>query len=172
MRPRTTAGTADGPKASGQKSAGHKTAAPGGSSRGVGTGPLAPEEALIYAMVTTSAVDRKISDEELSRIGSIVRELPPFREYDRDWLALEAQACGRVLGGVDGLDKVLELIRDALPRHLRETAYVLSAEVAATDLTVRPEETRFLELLSDKLELDQLVVAALERAAKARHQRV
>ena len=33
---------------------------------------LAPEEALIYAMVTTAAVDRAIADSELSRIGSIV----------------------------------------------------------------------------------------------------
>jgi tellurite resistance protein len=47
---------------------------------------LLPQEALIYAMITISAVDRNISDEELQRIGSIVRELPPFEDYNRDWL--------------------------------------------------------------------------------------
>jgi uncharacterized membrane protein YebE (DUF533 family) len=133
---------------------------------------LDPEEALIYAMVTTAAVDRAIADSELSRIGSIVKELPPFTTYDRDWLVEEAQACGRVLAGPSGLDSVLELIREALPVHLRETAYVLAAEVAATDLKVKVEESRFLELLADSLGLDPLVCAALERAARARHQTV
>jgi len=131
---------------------------------------LAADEALIYAMVTTSAVDRAIADSELERIGTIVRQLPAFTTYDKDWLADEAQACGRTLAGPSGLDKVLDLIRDGLPEHLRETAYVLAAEVAATDMKVKVEESRFLELLADKLEIDPLVAAALERAAKARHQ--
>jgi uncharacterized membrane protein YebE (DUF533 family) len=133
---------------------------------------LAPEEALIYAMVTTAAVDRAIADSELSRIGSIVKELPMFTGYDRDWLVEEAQACGRVLAGPSGLDKVLDMIRDGLPEHLHETAYVLAAEVAATDMTVKLEESRFLELLGDKLDMEDLVRAALERAAKARHQTI
>jgi uncharacterized membrane protein YebE (DUF533 family) len=133
---------------------------------------LTPQEALIYAMITTAAVDRTIADDELARIGSIVRELPPFAEYDRDWLVGEAQECGKLLAKVDGLAKVLELIEDGLPEQLRETAYVLAAEVAATDLRVRVEEVRFLEMLAERLGLDKLTCAALERAAKARHQRV
>jgi uncharacterized membrane protein YebE (DUF533 family) len=133
---------------------------------------LDPQEALIYAMITTSAVDRKITDEELTRIGSIVKELPPFHDYDKDWLVNEAQECGKVLGKPDGLDKVLDLIFEALPGHLYETAYVLCAEVAAADLRVRVEEVRFLELLAGRLRLDKLICAALERGAKARHQKV
>lgn len=133
---------------------------------------LSPEQALIYAMITTAAVDRKLSDEELRRIGSIVRELPPFVGYSENWLMEEAKACGKVLAAADGLDKVLRMIHSNLPTRLAETAYVLSAEVAASDLSVKPEEVRFLELLAEKLSLDKLVCAALERAAKARHQKV
>lgn len=133
---------------------------------------LTPQEALIYAMITTSAVDRKITDSELSRIGSIIKELPPFLNYDRDWLVGEAQECGKLLARADGLDMVLEMISDALPERLRETAYVLAAEVAAADLKVRVEEVRFLELLAHRLALDKLTCAALERAARARHQTV
>jgi uncharacterized membrane protein YebE (DUF533 family) len=133
---------------------------------------LSPQEALIYAMITTSAVDRKISNDELSRIGSIVAQLPPFVAYNQDWLVEESQACGKVLAKPDGLDKVLDLIHAGLPEHLRETAYVLAAEVAATDLKVKLEEARFLELLAAKLGLDRLVTTALERAAKARHQEI
>lgn len=133
---------------------------------------IAPEEALIYAMVTASAVDRTISTEELQRIGSIVKELPPFDHYDHDWLVKEAQECGKLLAKPDGLRTVLEVIRDNLPPHLYETAYVLVAEVIATDLRVVSEEIRFLDMLGGKLEIDKLVCAALERAARARHQKV
>jgi tellurite resistance protein len=133
---------------------------------------LTPQEALIFAMITISAVDREISDEELRRIGSIVSELPPFEGYNRDWLVNEAQACGRYLVKPDGLNTVLQLVKTVLPRRLYETAYVLAAEVAASDLDVRDEEIRCLELLAETLELDKLTCAALERAARARHQRV
>lgn len=133
---------------------------------------LSPPEALLYAMITTAAVDRRITDDELSRIGSIVKELPPFVAYDQEWLVTEAQACGAVLSKQDGLAKVLDLIEAGLPEHLRETAYVLAAEVAATDLKVRVEEVRFLDMLGGRLGLDKLVCAALERAAKARHQQI
>jgi len=137
------------------------------------TGPtLTPQEALIFAMITISAVDREISDEELRRIGSIVSELPPFEGYNQDWLVNEAQACGRYLVKPDGLKTVFNLIKTSLPRRLYETAYVLAAEVAASDLSVRDEEIRCLELLADALEIDHLTCAALERAARARHQRV
>lgn len=135
-------------------------------------GRLTAQEALIYAMMTTSAVDRKISDEELSRIGSMIQQLPAFEGHDRDWLLAEAQDCGRVLVRPEGLKEVLAMIVAALPERLRETAYALAAEVAAADMRIRAEETRFLELLARSLSLDKLTCAALERAAKARHQKL
>jgi uncharacterized membrane protein YebE (DUF533 family) len=130
---------------------------------------LLPQEALIYAMVTTAAADRQITQEEISRINSIVRELPAFRTLDDGWFAREAQACGQVLRKPDGVARVLDLIGAALPGPLRETAYALAAEVAASDLFIKDDEKSFLALLADKLELDALVRAALERAARARH---
>lgn len=133
---------------------------------------LTPQAALIYAMITTSAVDRIISDEELQRMGAIVRQLPVFASYDHDWLVREAQDCGKILSKSGGLDRVLALIDASLPEHLRETAYVLCAEVAAADLEIKPEERRFLDLLAAELEIDQLTCAAFDRAARARHQRV
>lgn len=133
---------------------------------------LTPSEALIYVMITTSAVDREISDVELARIGSLVRELPVFQDHDSDWMVEEAQACGKLLAKPDGLAKVLDLVKDALPPHLYETAYLFATDIAATDLRIEAEEVRFLELLAEKLGLDKLVCSALERAARARHQTV
>ena len=133
---------------------------------------LTPQQALIYAMITTSASDNTMTDAELSRIGWIVKVLPAFEEFDEDNLIAEAQACGRVVSGNDGLNTVLDMIADALPDHMRETAYVLAAEIAASDLRSSPEERRFLQLLASRLRLDPLTVAALARAAVARHRRV
>lgn len=133
---------------------------------------LSPPQALIYAMITTAAVDRQISDAELSRIGMLVKELPAFAGYGGDWLMQEAQACGSLLSKPpNGMETVLRLVHDALPVELRETAYLLCAEVGESDLEVRMEETRFIEKLAEKLGLDDLVCAALRRAARARHMR-
>lgn len=133
---------------------------------------LSVPEALIHAMLTVAAVDRKITKDELARIGSIVRELPVFEDFSEDWLVLVSQDCGKILAKPQGLDKVLSNVKTSLPERLYETAYVLAAELAATDLKVAAEEVRFLELLADKLKLDKLTCAALERAARARHQKV
>jgi uncharacterized membrane protein YebE (DUF533 family) len=133
---------------------------------------LTPQQALIYAMIAAAAVDRSMGDAELARIGSIIRQLPAFRSYDQDWLVREAGECGQALRADNGLYRVLDLITASLPEHLRETAYVLAAEVAASDMRVGREEIRFLELLAGRLDLDKLTCAALERAARARHQKV
>jgi tellurite resistance protein len=126
-------------------------------------------EALIFAMVTIAAVDREISDNELQRIGRIVSNLPVFRDFDLDSLVHTAEACGNVLSGDDGLEKVLEKIGHAIPPRLRETAYALAVEIAAADLSVSEEESRFLEMLADRLDLDKLNTVAIERGARARH---
>ena len=52
---------------------------------------LSPQEALIYAMVTAAAVDRAIAEIELTRMRSLVRELPAFRGLDDAWFGREAQ---------------------------------------------------------------------------------
>ena len=132
---------------------------------------LTPQQAIIYAMISTSASDNAMTDVELSRIGWIVKELPAFEGFDENSLIVEAQACGRVVSGADGLNTVLDLIAAALPEHMRETAYVLAAEIAASDQRSSPEERRFLQLLGVRLGLPPLITAALARAAVARHRK-
>ena len=47
------------------------------------TEPLNHHAALVYVMVTVSAVDRTMTDDELARIGEIVSNLPVFADYHR-----------------------------------------------------------------------------------------
>jgi tellurite resistance protein len=130
--------------------------------------PVSQQEALIYAMVTLSAVDSKMTDRELAKIGDVVRSLPIFRDFDPEKLVPAAEACGAILLEKDGLERVLGTIA-ALPTRLHETAYALAVEVAAVDLHVEQEELRFLQILRERLEIDQLTVAAIERSARARY---
>ncbi len=132
------------------------------------TQSVTPQEALIYVMVTISAADASMSDAELMRIGDIVRTLPAFREFNNDDILSVAQAASRVLAEDGGLQKILDSVADALPAKLHDTAYAVAVEVAASDLNVRQEELRFLQLLRDRLGLDKLTVAAIERSAQAR----
>jgi tellurite resistance protein len=125
--------------------------------------------ALVYVMVTMSAVDRTMTDAELARIGEIVSNLPVFADFDQETLVKTAEGCGEVLSEDGGLDRVLLLVRNALPKKLRETAYAIALEIAAADRDVKPEETRFLEMLRDSLELDKLTTAGIERGIRARN---
>jgi tellurite resistance protein len=133
------------------------------------TEPLNHHVALVYVMVTVSAVDRAMTDDELHRIGEIVSNLPIFSDYDDNDLVKTAEACGEILSADGGLQQVLRLVRGALPEKLRETAYAVALEVAAADRLVRPEEIRFLEMLGDTLELDRMTTAAIERGIRARN---
>ena len=129
-------------------------------------------EALIFAMVTMSAVDRTMTDSELKKIGEVVKSMPVFEDFSEERLIAVAEMCGEILQADDGLATILELIRTCIPKKLHETAYAFAVEVAAADLHVEPEELRFLQMLRDQLNLDKLTVAAIERGARARHRTV
>ena len=129
-------------------------------------------QALVYAMVTITVVDAKVGDIELQRIGRLVQTLPVFNGFDPQRLTHVTQECGEMLQVEGGLDAVLALIGEAVPAHLKETAYALAVEVAVSDLNIAREEVRFLARLRDALGLDKLVTAAIERSATARYQSV
>ncbi len=133
------------------------------------TSSVSPHDALIYVMVTMSAVDATMTDSELKEIGDIVKTLPVFAGYDSKNLIATARAASAILAKDDGLDKLLGIVAEALPSKLYDTAYALAVEVAAVDLSVAQEELRFLHILRDGLNLDKLTVAALERSATARY---
>ena len=133
-------------------------------------GPLPPHDALVYIMVTMSAVDREMTDKEMLRIGHMVKNLPVFKDFNINQLVTVSESCGELLSHEDGLDRILKDVASQLPAKLHETAYALAVEVAAADLEIKDEELRFLQMLRDALKLDPLACAAIERGARARHQ--
>ncbi|MBO0735698.1 MAG: tellurite resistance TerB family protein [Alphaproteobacteria bacterium] len=126
--------------------------------------------ALIYTMVIVSAADSDMPDAELRVIGDIVGDLPIFRDFDRSQLPRVLNDCTDLIGREDGLEQTLRAIKSALPAKLRETAYAIACDLVAADGEATQEELRILELIRDRLKIDRLTAAAIERGARARFQ--
>jgi tellurite resistance protein len=133
---------------------------------------LNPHSALIYVMVVVSAADASMSDAELHLMGDIVRTLPVFKGFPEEKLIGVSRECAAILQEREGLDAVLGLVKEALPKYLRETAYALGLEIALAEAPVYAEENRVLQRLRTTLDIDRLTAAALEKAAIVRHARL
>jgi tellurite resistance protein len=126
--------------------------------------------ALIYTMVIVSAADNDMPDAELRIIGDIVDDLPVFRDFDRSELPQVLNDCTDLIGREDGLGQTLRAIKTALPAKPRETAYVIACDLVAADGEASQEELRLLEMIRERLRIERLTAAAIERAARARFQ--
>lgn len=133
------------------------------------TALISPQDALVYVMVTAAAADRTVHSIESEVISGIVETLPVFAKYERTHLASAISACKELLSSEEGLDAILGLVAGALPHGLRDTAYALAVEVAASDRKVIQEELVFLELLADRLDVPKLSIAAIEYSARVRY---
>ncbi len=133
---------------------------------------LAPEEALICTMVLVAAADGAMTDREIGVMSGLVQTLPAFHDFRSEQLVSATEAAVALLGEDEGLSHAGQMIRDALEPRLRETAYALACEVVAADKGGSQPVLRMLELVMHELRLDPLVAAAVERGARARHQRI
>jgi hypothetical protein len=128
--------------------------------------------ALIYTMVIVTGAESRISATERNIIGDIVGHLPVFHNFDRGRLAGHLNDCAELLGRDDGLDQIVDAIKSALPQRLRETAYAIACDLIASDGAATQDELQLLELLRERLEIDRLIAAAIERGTRARFQRI
>jgi tellurite resistance protein len=131
--------------------------------------PIDRHTALIFTMVLVSAAEGEMTDAELDAISRQVRYLPVFRSFHHDRLTEVGRQCAELLREDDGLELAFDMIAEALPRPLGETAYALACEVAAADGDLAAEELNLLRMLRQRLNVDRLVAAAIERTTYARH---
>ncbi len=135
------------------------------------TAVLSPQDALVAVMIATSAADAEQTTAELLLIDRIVDMLPALQGYDKDRLRAVNDIVRDLFSEEDGLDALIGLVKEALPERFYETAYALACDVAAADGMVKMTELRFLEMLRHDMSVGRLSAAAIERAARARHQR-
>ena len=130
-------------------------------------------EALICTMVLVAAAERGgISDREIGVMSGIVQTLPIFQQAAAADLAAASETAIALLAREDGLAEAAAMIRAALDPRLRETAYALACEVVAAGSGHDQPILRMLELVASELELDPLVVAAIQRGTRARYRRL
>ena len=132
---------------------------------------MSAHEALIHVMVIAASSDSKVSDRELEIISRLVNRMPVFEHFDHSDLGQVAAQAIDLIKDSSNLDGVLAMVLGALPERLHDTAYAMAVEVATVDLRLEQEELRFLELIRDGLNLDNLTAAAIEASARARLRR-
>jgi len=133
---------------------------------------LDAQEALVCTMVLVAAADGGITDREIGVMAGLVQTLPAFQDFSSERLEVASDAAVSLLEEDDGLAHAGAMIREALEPRLRETAYALACEVVAADRAASQPVLRMLELVMTELRLEPLVAAAIERGARARHQKI
>ncbi|MCG6882742.1 MAG: tellurite resistance TerB family protein [Silicimonas sp.] len=128
-----------------------------------------PEDALVAVMIAVSASDENMRTSELLSIERMVNHLPVFNEYQIARVTEVANGVFDILAEEDGLDILWTTVRSALPERLFDTAYALACDVAAADLRAGEYELRLLADMRYELNIDRLLAAAIEAAARARH---
>ena len=133
---------------------------------------LNAQDALVAIMIAEGLSDEKISGRELLSISRIVDHLPIFQNYDQSRVQTVAQTVFDLFEEEDGLDALFGLVKDSLPENLFETAYALACDVAACDGRLLEVELQMLKEIRYELNIDRLNAAAIERGARARHQKI
>jgi hypothetical protein len=132
---------------------------------------LDAQEALVCTMVLVASAGG-ITDREIGVMAGLVQTMPIFHNFTSVHLDRATDTAVGLLREDDGLNHAGRMIRDALEPRLRETAYVLACEVVAADQFANQSTLQMLEFVMSELHLDPLVAAAIERAARARHQQI
>ena len=133
---------------------------------------LSVEDSLVAIMIAEGLSDETISGRELLSISRIVDHLPIFQDYDKSRVKTIAQIVFDLFEEEDGLDALFGLVKHALPENLFETAYALACDVAACDGRLLEVELQMLKEIRYELNIDRLHAAAIERGARARHQKI
>ncbi|MDJ0640998.1 MAG: tellurite resistance TerB family protein, partial [Paracoccaceae bacterium] len=106
---------------------------------------------------------------ELLSIERMVNHLPVFGDYKMERVTEVSNTVFDILAEEEGLDILWGVVRATLPERLFDTAYALACDVAAADLKAGQYELRLLEDMRYELNIDRLLAAAIEAAARARH---
>jgi uncharacterized tellurite resistance protein B-like protein len=130
---------------------------------------LSPQDVLAALMIATSVSDETIRTSELVTIERIVNHLPVFVDYDPNHIPDVANLVFDLFEDEDGVDALLGLAKESLPKQLYETAYALCCDVAAADGRLSDPELRLLEEIRHELNIPRLHAAAIEQGARARH---
>ncbi len=123
-------------------------------------------------MTLSAATDGDISDKEMNTINYLFTTLPVFEKANNDYLSKKMIECMELTQEESNFENLLDHINEGLDskKDLKKTAYILALEVMMADLNVVEESIRFLELLGETLQLNNLEISSIKHTMKFKYQ--
>ena len=123
-------------------------------------------------MTLSAATDGDISDKEINTINYLFTTLPVFDKANNDYLSKKMIECMELTQEESNFENLLDHINEGLDskKDLKKTAYILALEVMMADLNVVEESIRFLELLGETLQLNNLEISSIKHAIRSKYE--
>ena len=123
-------------------------------------------------MTLSAATDGDISDKEMNTINYLFTTLPVFEKANNDYLSKKMIECMELTQEESNFENLLDHINEGLDskKDLKKTAYILALEVMMADLNVVEESIRFLELLGETLQLNNLEISSIKRTIRSKYE--
>lgn len=123
-------------------------------------------------MTLSAATDGDISDKEMNTINYLFTTLPVFEKANNDYLSKKMIECMELTQEESNFENLLDHINEGLDskKDLKKTAYILALEVMMADLNVIEESIRFLELLGETLQLNNLEISSIKHTIRSKYE--
>ena len=123
-------------------------------------------------MTLSAATDGDISDKEMNTINYLFTTLPVFEKANNDYLSKKMIECMELTQEESNFENLLDHINEGLDskKDLKKTAYILALEVMMADLNVVEESIRFLELLGETLQLNNLEISSIKHTILSKYE--
>ena len=123
-------------------------------------------------MTLSAATDGDISDKEMNTINYLFTTLPVFEKANNDYLSKKMIECMELTKEESNFENLLDHINEGLDskKDLKKTAYILALEVMMADLNVVEESIRFLELLGETLQLNNLEISSIKHKILSKYE--
>ena len=123
-------------------------------------------------MTLSAATDGDISDKEMNTINYLFTTLPVFEKANNDYLSKKMIECMELTQEESNFENLLDHINEGLDskKELKKTAYILALEVMMADLNIVEESIRFLELLGETLQLNNLEISSIKHTIRSKYE--
>ena len=123
-------------------------------------------------MTLSAATDGDISDKEMNTINYLFTTLPVFEKANNDYLSKKMIECMELTQEESNFENLLDHINEGLDskKDLKKTAYILALEVRMAELNVIEESIRFLELLGETLQLNNLEISSIKHTIHSKYE--
>ena len=123
-------------------------------------------------MTLSAATDGDISDKEMNTINYLFTTLPVFEKANNEYLSKKMIECMELTQEESNFENLLDHINEGLDskKELKKTAYILALEVMMADLNVVEESIRFLELLGETLQLNNLEISSIKHTIRSKYE--